>query len=154
MYSKERTSWLSSIRRESIKMSKSYPDSATISVLTILVLVVISSMSLIVEARPSALTKKPPFNGSIFGKRSSTPGAPAGYEILGAADPSTEKHAVLPAQYQQLQQQQDAALLSAAISRCLAWKQQEWSTGKRDYLQMYSLSHFLRANTNMIFLTN
>jgi hypothetical protein len=46
-------------------------------------LVIISSTNHSVDARPSTLvSKKPPFNGSIFGKRSSPPAPP-----LGRTDP-------------------------------------------------------------------
>lgn len=105
------------------KMNGKQLGKAIILVPIFMVLAAILTMSLLAEARPSALNKKPPFNGSIFGKRSGVvssrgPG-------LGASNPTLAENypnwSAFSQQLQQLQQQQEAlTLINAAITRCLA----------------------------------
>lgn len=111
--------------------------------LSIVLLVLIASWlgstsgPMVAEARPSALvSKKPPFNGSIFGKRSGPPPItnqapthqqqppvqmPLGYDplYLGANKNNLNNLDANNNFITSLYQQQDVALLKAALNRCL-----------------------------------
>lgn len=114
-------------------MANQQQAKATLTLALIAVLVTSSSL---VTSRPASSSKKPPFNGSIFGKRSTEPAIVASNDLeayypLGSANgafvstpaysaPDFNYAQILLAIQQQQQQQQDANSIGLAISRCLA----------------------------------
>lgn len=108
-----------------------FANSTVLLALLLLLLLVVIASSDQAEARPAVSSKKPPFNGSIFGKRSNIPAYKGGlyYSAArnGAADNMAAQQAAYGGRYESgvlLQQQQDS-LVKSAVNRCLDMEQRD-----------------------------